>query len=72
MADKQIPKFINAKRRGFLQGAAVAGAAVAGGAAIGSDALTDAVPAQGSGELKVQKGYTRTEHVQKYYQRARF
>lgn len=63
-------KFINAKRRGFLQGSVVAGGAVATGAV---DAATDSpeevvVPAKTEGHA----GYKLTDKVRRYYQRARF
>ena len=70
MSDTKTPRFINAKRRGFLQGAAVAGGAVAGGVAAASETLTpEAAP-----ELPVveSKGYKRNEYVSRYYARARF
>lgn len=73
MSKQEKPKFIDAKRRGFLQGAAVASGAAATGAvaaATGELDVTDAAP-------KVQpaangKGYELTDHVKKYYEKARF
>lgn len=65
------PRFINASRRGFLQGAAVAsGAAAAGGAAAAT--LTDDVDDHAVPEVKPNKGYELTDHIRKYYKRARF
>ena len=68
--DTEQPAFINAKRRGFLQGAAVAGGVAASGVAVAETIDTPAIepqPATDSG-----KGYQLTEHVKKYYQRARY
>lgn len=64
------PTFINASRRGFLQGAAVAGGAAAAGATVASDAIQqpeDSHPSASNG-----KGYEVTEHITKYYERVRF
>ena len=74
MTDKQTPKFINAKRRGFLQGAVVAGGAATTGAAISGEVLADAIDNVGidDGQPPGKKGYERTEHVSRYYSRARF
>lgn len=63
------PAFINANRRGFLQGAAVAGGVAATGAVAAADSIdvqaeTPAAPTNG-------KGYELTDYVKKYYQRAR-
>ncbi|NND91755.1 MAG: twin-arginine translocation signal domain-containing protein [Granulosicoccus sp.] len=70
MTEKQQAKFIDAGRRGFLQGAAVAGGAVASGTALGSETGTEVVEAV---QLPTDsKGYELTEHVKKYYSRARF
>ncbi len=74
MTDKQTPKFINAKRRGFLQGAVVAGGAATTGAALSGEALADAIDKVeiDGGQSTGKKGYERTEHVSRYYSRARF
>ncbi len=74
MTDKKKPGFINAKRRGFLQGAAVASGAVASGAASAASNVTDAVETidTAAGNASGKKGYERTEHVSRYYSRARF
>ncbi|MBX2885383.1 MAG: twin-arginine translocation signal domain-containing protein [Granulosicoccus sp.] len=65
------PRFIDSKRRGFLQGATVAGGAVAAGGSLantpGRELLTEPVPV-----AKQSKGYELTDHVKKYYKRARF
>lgn len=64
------PTFINADRRGFLQGVAVAGGAAAAGVAVASNAVQEPVD---SGQLSSNgKGYEVTDHVKKYYERARF
>lgn len=63
-------KFINAKRRGFLQGSVVAGGAVATGAVEASiDTPVEIVePTKTEGHA----GYKLTDKVRRYYQRARF
>lgn len=63
-------KYINAKRRGFLQGSVVAGGVVATGAAeaVTSDAVETVQPAKAEGHA----GYKLTDKVRRYYQRARF
>jgi len=74
MTDKQTPKFINSKRRGFLQGAVVAGGAATTGAALSGKALADGIEKVeiNDGQATGKKGYERTEHVSRYYSRARF
>lgn len=74
MSDRQDdnpekPAFINANRRGFLQGAAVASGVAASGmvAAADVDVVTEK-PA----EVINGKGYELTDHVKTYYKRARF
>lgn len=71
MTNKKQPSFIDAKRRGFLQGAAVASGAVASGAAVAASEITEVVPEIVQPETK-NKGYEVTDHVKKYYARARF
>ncbi|ASJ75114.1 twin-arginine translocation signal domain-containing protein [Granulosicoccus antarcticus] len=75
MTDKQssTPRFINSKRRGFLQGAAVAGGAVTSGAVLGGESLVEAIDQVQITDDKStgKKGYERTEHVSRYYARAR-
>lgn len=69
-SEGQKPTFINARRRGFLQSAAVvsAGASVSAGSAVASD-LTEAVePVM---PKPVHRGYEETEHVREYYRKAR-
>ena len=67
--ERQSPRFIDARRRGFLQGAALAtGAAVGGGALAAppsADLVTDDV---GKG---ADAGYRETDHVRAYYAAAR-
>lgn len=64
------PTFINANRRGFLQGAAVASTVAATGVAVAENATEQLAvePVQ----TTQGKGYELTDHVKKYYQRARF
>lgn len=69
MTDKKEPNFINAKRRGFLQGAAVASGAVASGAAVSSEVLQ--IDAQVSPQGADHKGYENNDYVKRYYARAR-
>lgn len=70
MTDKKQPKFINARRRGFLQGAAVAsGAAITGGVSAGDLIEKPATVAETD---TAHKRYELTEHVKKYYAKARF
>ena len=71
MTDKKQPSFINAKRRGFLQGAAVASGAVASGAAVSAGEIAEIAPEITQPENK-NKGYEVTDHIKKYYARARF
>jgi len=63
-------KFINAKRRGFLQGSVVAGGAVATGAATAASDLT--VSPVETAKVKSSAGYRATEKVKLYYKKARF
>ena len=70
MKDNKDTKFIDAKRRGFMQGAAVAGAAtVTGAAATTAQAadLSDAVVKPESGDR-----YKDSDYVRAYYRNARF
>jgi len=70
MKEKKPSKFIDAKRRGFMQGAAVAGVATAAGAA-SSTAQADSQPEI---ELKPKSTdrYAETDYVKAYYRNARF
>jgi hypothetical protein len=69
MTDKKEPNFINAKRRGFLQGAAVAGGTVASGVAVSSEVFeAEAAVLQPE---KGHKGYEENEYRKRYYARAR-
>lgn len=63
-------RFINAGRRGFLQGAAVAGGSVAAGSAVASTA--DIAAEEPPTTATETKGYELTDHIKKYYKRARF
>lgn len=63
-------KYINAKRRGFLQGSVVAGGAVATGAADAS--VTQAEEVLAPSKTQGHAGYRLTEKVKRYYERARF
>ena len=71
MADESGKRttYIDAKRRGFLQGTVLATGAVAGGGALaiepGDEPL---VPDTGA---KAQAGYRETDHVRAYYAAAR-
>ncbi len=70
MTDTKQPKYINAKRRGFLQGAAVAGGAVASGAAVSGESLDNTIDSEVPDQP--QQGYRKSDHVKRYYARARF
>ena len=65
-------KFIDARRRGFLAGAAVAGGAAATGAARAvGEVAAEAAPAEAPAAPE-PRGYRETDHVRKYYAKARF
>jgi len=66
-------KYINAKRRGFIQGSVVAGGAVATGAVDAAVGNGDD-SGEGVSESKIagHAGYRLTDKVRRYYQRARF
>jgi len=63
-------KYINAKRRGFLQGSVVAGGAVATGVATAATDETAEKPQ--TVQPEGHAGYKLTDKVRRYYQRARF
>lgn len=63
-------KYINAKRRGFLQGTVVAGGAVAAGVATAESEVVDATPAPVKSPGSA--GYRLTDQVRTYYAKARF
>jgi len=70
MKETEKPKFIDAKRRGFMQGTAVAGTAtVAGVASTAADAveLDDVITTPKTGDR-----YEETDYVRAYYRNARF
>ena len=69
---KSGPTFINANRRGFLQGAAVASGAAATGMAAAAVASSDATVDSDVEVTTEAKGYQLTDHIRKYYKRARF
>jgi len=64
------PAFIDANRRGFLQGAAVAGGVAATGVAVAADGTE--IPVDQADVAVNGKGYELTDHIRKYYKRARF
>jgi nitrous oxide reductase len=68
---KEKTKFINARRRGFLKGAAVAGSAAATGAAI-ADESVDSSADTSALSTTASKGYHETDLVREYYKKARF
>lgn len=74
MTDSKEPRYIDAGRRVFMQGAAVTGVTAATGAtALAGDVMSaDVDPLEQPGSKVGESGYQRTEHVQKYYKRARF
>lgn len=64
-------KLIKAGRRSFLRDSALVG----GAAVAGTKAATAATPANNNtivAEPSKAQGYSKTEHVQAYYKRARF
>jgi hypothetical protein len=69
MTDKKEPNFINAKRRGFLQGAAVAGGTVASGVAVSSENFE--VELEALQPEKGHKGYEANDYIKRYYARNR-
>ena len=63
-------RFIDARRRGFLQGAVLAGGAAASGATLADAGVERAEPGpEGPADAS---GYRLTEHVREYYAKARF
>lgn len=62
--------FIDARRRGFLQGAAVAGGAAAVGPAVAGPRIDEAERV--TENAPVSSGYRETDHVREYYAKARF
>jgi len=70
MKETKKPKFIDAKRRGFMQGAAVATAATAAGVASTTAQaveLEEAIETPTSGDR-----YKETDYTRAYYRNARF
>lgn len=66
---KKQTRFIDARRRGFLKGAAVASTAAATGTATADTTLE---VAEATPIAPESKGYRLTDHVRTYYDRARF
>lgn len=70
MTESKKPRFINAKRRGFLQSAALAGGVAATAGVSAADLPQQETPvAEPASE---PGGYKRSAHVERYYARARF
>ena len=65
------PKMIDAKRRGFLQGSAIAGTAAATGVA-SADLLEAAALDPIKKDTSKHAGYRVTDRVREYYAKARF
>jgi len=63
-------KYIDAKRRGFMQGSVVAGGAVATGAV--NAATDEPIETVAPAKTDTHAGYKLTDKVRRYYQRARF
>lgn len=70
MKQKKPTKFIDAKRRGFMQGAAVAGVATAAGAASTSVQASDLPEIDAT--PKSTDRYAENDYVKAYYRNARF
>lgn len=72
MSSNNPPKFIDARRRGFLQGAAVVtGAAATGAVGAAVEPATPAEPVT-TDDRSGDAGYRLTDKVREYYARARF
>lgn len=70
MTDKKKPKFIDAKRRGFMQGATVASAAAVAGVA---STAANAIEIEPVAETKKNGDrYQESDYVRAYYRNARF
>lgn len=65
---KSKPAFIDANRRGFLQGAAVAGGVAASGVAVAADSIDQS---DQSAIVVDGQGYELNDYVKKYYKRVR-
>lgn len=74
MKSKKPTKFIDAKRRGFMQGAAVAG--VTAGVATAAGAASTSAQADNLPEIDVTPKstdrYAKNDYVKAYYRNARF
>ncbi len=68
-------KFIDAKRRGFLQGSAVLTATAATGGVTAATKPAELLPEAGTETLdnprSADAGYTETDKVREYYRKAR-
>lgn len=70
MKETKKPKFIDAKRRGFMQGATLASAAAAAGLVSGA---ADAVEIEPELDTKnTGDRYQETDYVRAYYRNVRF
>lgn len=70
MTEKKTPKFIDAKRRGFMQGATVASAAAVAGVA---STAADAIEIEPVAAKKISGDrYQESDYVRAYYRNARF
>jgi len=69
--DSVSPAFIDGRRRGLLQGAAVA-LAGAGGAVQAADPVPSPVAVATPSVPAPAAGYRLTDHVREYYAKARF
>lgn len=69
---KKQAKFIDAKRRGFMQGAAVAGAGVATGVATSTANAADIDLVKPDADGNKLDRYEENDYVRAYYKNARF
>ena len=65
------PVFIDARRRGLLQGAALAAVAGGAGALAGAAHAAPAAPDEPQAATEGHRGYQLTDHVREYYAKAR-
>lgn len=63
-------RFIDAKRRGFLQGATLAAGAAASGGTLAAAPVPE--PVSEAAGKPLSGGYRETDHVREYYAKARF
>lgn len=64
-------RFINAKRRSFMQRSVIVGSAAATGA-VAVETQAEETPASQAPNQKVSAGYQLTDKVKEYYRKARF